>query len=485
MWTDVRPPYNYQSELSIAGQLVTTVGRGLRAAGVPVSTGDMLDAVRAINAVDLSSRAELTEALRASMIKTEGLDQAFERVIRSVLVRMRPTLQASAEGSPTVDASHLPGAPPAAADIGEPSPNLAKNEGLATALRMALAQGDDAEIERLLALSIEEFGGLDAAGRSTSTHHVHRVLRGLGLNRLFHELLRDAANPDDAVGRRSAVDDANQRIQELRRRIEEMVEQGLQDRVGPPAVAARLPDGIEDLPLLRARADELLELRAAVKPLTRRLAARLGRRRRRGGDIVDMRRTIRNSLASGGVPLVPATRRQRRSRPDLVVLCDVSGSTAQFAPFMLALLHAVHREFRRVRSFVFVDGIVEITELVESAAGVVDARHLLAHRGLIAGDGRSDYTRALRRFLDSWPDAVTPRTTILLAGDARSHDRPPALAELSRLRELSRRIYWLNPEPHDEWNTGDSELDSYRSDCAGVFEVSTLRQLGECVAAIG
>jgi uncharacterized protein with von Willebrand factor type A (vWA) domain len=481
MWTGVRSPYSDGSALSIAGELVTTVGRGLRAAGVPVSTGDMLDAVRAINAVDVAHHDEVVEALRASMIKTEGFDDAFDRVVRRVLVRKRPTVESSVAGS-----SPAAGGSPANAQASEHSQHPAgPDDGLAAALRSALARGDDAEIERLLALSVEKFGGLDAAGTSTTTHHTHRVLRGLGLSRLLQELLRDAGNPDDAVGRRSAVDDANERVRQLRQRIEEMVAGGLQDRlIGPPVVAAQ-PAGLEDLPLLRARADELLALRAAVKPLARRLATRLGRRRRRGGDTVEMRRTIRNSLGSGGVPLVPAMRRRRRSRPDLVVLCDVSGSTAQFAPFTLALLHAVHREFRRVRSFVFVDGIAEITNLVESATGVVDPRHLLAHRGLIAGDGRSDYTRALRRFLDGWPDAVTPKTTVLIVGDARSHDRPPAAAEVSELREMSRRIYWLNPEPREEWNTGDSKLDSYRSDCAGVFEVSTLRQLGECVAAIG
>ncbi len=477
----MRSPYSDDPALSIAGELVTTVGRGLRAAGVPVSTGDMLDAVRAINAVDVAHHDEVVEALRASMIKTEGFDDAFDRVVRRVIVRQRPRVE-----SPVAGASPAAEASPANAQAGEHSEHKAgPDDGLGAALRSALAQGDDAEIERLLALSVEKFGGLDAAGTSTTTHHTHRVLRGLGLSRLLQELLREAGNPDDAVGRRSAVDDANERIRQLRQRIEELVAGGLQDRlIGPPVVAAQ-PAGLEDLPLLRARADELLALRAAVKPLARRLATRLGRRRRRGGDTVEMRRTIRNSLGSGGVPLVPAMRRRRRSRPDLVVLCDVSGSTAQFAPFTLALMHAVHREFRRVRSFVFVDGIAEITNLVESATGVVDPRHLLAHRGLIAGDGRSDYTRALRRFLDGWPDAVTPKTTVLIVGDARSHDRPPAAAEVSQLREMSRRIYWLNPEPREEWNTGDSKLDDYRSDCAGVFEVSTLRQLGECVAAIG
>jgi uncharacterized protein with von Willebrand factor type A (vWA) domain len=485
MWTGVRSPYSDDPALSIAGELVTTVGRGLRAAGVPVSTGDMLDAVRAINAVDVAHHDEVVEALRASMIKTEGFDDAFDRVVRRVLVRQRPAVDSSVAGASVAGASAAGGSP-GNAQAGEHSQhNAAPDDGLAAALRSALAQGDDAEIERLLALSVEKFGGLDAAGTSTTTHHTHRVLRGLGLSRLLQELLREAGNPDDALGRRSAVDDANERVRQLRQRIEELVAGGLQDRlIGPPVDAAPQP-ALEDLPLLRARADELLALRAAVKPLARRLATRLGRRRRRGGDTVEMRRTIRNSLGSGGVPLVPAMRRRRRSRPDLVVLCDVSGSTAQFAPFTLALLHAVHREFRRVRSFVFVDGIAEITNLVESATGVVDPRHLLAHRGLIAGDGRSDYTRALRRFLDGWPDAVTPKTTVLIVGDARSHDRPPAAAEVSQLREMSRRIYWLNPEPREEWNTGDSKLDDYRSDCAGVYEVSTLRQLGECVAAIG
>jgi uncharacterized protein with von Willebrand factor type A (vWA) domain len=445
----------------------------------------MIDAVRAINAVDVACRDEVVEALRASMIKSEGFDDAFDAAVRRVLVRQRPTPESSVAGVPLEARASRNDA----ADH-HPQDKDVADDGLAAALRSALARGDDTEIERLLALSVEKFGGLDAAGANTAAHHTHRVLRGLGLNRLLQELLRDAGqpdagNPDDAVSRRSAVDDAHERIQQLRQRIEELVADGLQDRLLGPPVDVAQPASLEDLPLLRARADELLALRAAVKPLARRLAARLGRRRRRGGDTVEMRRTIRNSLGSGGVPLVPAMRRRRRSRPDLVVLCDVSGSTAQFAPFTLALLHAVHREFRRVRSFVFVDGIAEITDLVESANGVVDPRHLLAHRGLIAGDGRSDYARALRRFLDAWPDAVTPKTTVLIVGDARSHDRRPAAAEVSQLRDMSRRIYWLNPEPRDEWNTGDSKLDSYSADCAGVFEVSTLRQLGECVAIIG
>jgi hypothetical protein len=197
-----------------------------------------------------------------------------------------------------------------------------------------------------------------------------------------------------------------------------------------------------------------------------------------------MRRTIRRSISTGGVPLDPAIRRRIPTRPDLVVLCDVSGSVATFVPFMLSLLHALHDEFPRVRSWVFVDGISEITEILQRSPGVLDPRHLLGRRGLIAADGRSDYARALGTFVATWPDAVTPRTTVLVVGDARSHDRRPAVDELAELRRLSRRLYWFNPEPRREWDDDDSRISLYGTKCSGVFEVSTLAQLEDCVARL-
>ena len=145
-------------------------------------------------------------------------------------------------------------------------------------------------------------------------------------------------------------------------------------------------------------------------------------------------------MGTGGVPVQPVLRRRRPTKPDLIVLCDVSGSTAQFAPFTLTLLHAVHQEFRRVRSFVFIDGIVEITEILASSPGVLDPHHLLARKGLIAKDGRSDYRRAFTTFVDTWADAVTAKTTVIIAGDARSHNRVPAIAEVAELEHRARRL---------------------------------------------
>jgi uncharacterized protein with von Willebrand factor type A (vWA) domain len=189
-------------------------------------------------------------------------------------------------------------------------------------------------------------------------------------------------------------------------------------------------------------------------------------------------------MGFGGVPVAPVLRRRRPTKPDLVVLCDVSGSTAQFAPFTLTLLHALHEEFRRVRSFVFIDGIVEITELLAASPGVIDPRHLLAKRGLVAEDGRSDYARALTTFLGRWESAVSARTTVIIAGDARSHDRESATSVVAELHHRARRLYWLNPEPRAEWDTLDSRATEYATHCTDAFDVSTIRQLTAAVTQI-
>jgi hypothetical protein len=189
-------------------------------------------------------------------------------------------------------------------------------------------------------------------------------------------------------------------------------------------------------------------------------------------------------MGYGGVPVSLILRRRRPTKPDLVVLCDVSGSTAQFAPFTLTLLHALHDEFRRVRSFVFIDGIVEITDFMTTSPGVIDPHQLLGGRGLVAHDGRSDYARAMTTFLATWGSAVTAKTTVIIAGDARSHDREPATSVVAELHHVARRLYWLNPEPKAEWDTLDSRATEYSAHCTDAFEVSTIRQLTSAVAQI-
>ena len=482
MRTSVRGAYDSSDGASTPAELATglVVGlvAGLRRAGVAVSSGETIDAVRALAELELTDRTVVRAALRGCLVKDDAHLELFERLFDALF----PRLRIAATGAGPAGSGSAAG-PQASGDH-----DGAELAALRTELAEALKRGDQIAVADLLTTSVDRWSGIGEQDRG-ERHHVQRVLRRLGLDAILRQL---AGRSDERSELERQLDNAAAAadIEQVRRLLERLVAERVADaRVGgngaaegepPPTVG---PD-LADLPILRAGPDELAELRAAVRPLARKLATRFGRRRRRGRGAVDMRRTIRRSMSSGGVPLSPVLRRRYPSRPDLVVLCDVSGSVAQFAPFTLALLHALHGEFHRVRSWVFIDGIVEISDLLDRAPGVLDAHHLLGRRGLVSGDGRSDYARALASFLARWRDVISAKTTVIVVGDARSHDRRPAVAELAELHRLARRLYWLNPEPLAEWDTGDSLMAPYGTYAHGVYEVSTLRQLGECVAAI-
>ena len=431
---------------------VLDVVQRLRAAGFAVSTGETLDAILAVSAVDVSVRSQVRAALKACLVKGPGEQRIVDRIVDVVFPRL-PIAHDAPQGTS------------ASADSGTESD-----------LADALAH-DEQELQRLLASAVDEFSGTED-GRSVE-HHVMRTLRKLDLAEIYRRYLNQFGHDSSDLERSFNTLDAAEAIERLQREVEALVVDRLRDRID----TGREKD-LQDRAMLKASSDELARLRSAIRPLARQLAARLNKRRRRSRGTLDMRRTIRTSMATGGVPARVALRKRHRTRPDLVVLCDVSGSTAEFAPFTLALLHAVHQEFHRVRSFAFVDGIVEITDALQNSPGVLDPRHLLDRRGLVAGDGRSDYLSVFTRFLAEYGDIVTARTTVVICGDARSHDRPPAIGPIRELAHRSRKLFWLNPEIRQEWDTKDSHQESYSIHCDGTYEVATLRQLADAVAAI-
>jgi len=410
-------------------------------------------------AVDIDRRADVRTAMKATLVKDTSHEVLFERSFNAVFPR---ALRAPDRDIPSSD-----------------SPREAGDDQLMDDLVRAMREGDVDQIDELLDEAVERYAGTD---RHTSTpgHHTQRALRRMNIPELYRRYL-DESESDSRYDRAVDATEANAMIESMKVRMEGLVAGRLRD--SDIDIRQSLEDP-EDRPLLLAGADELAAMRLAMRPLARRLATRLGNRRRRSTSGLDMRRTIRASMGTGGVPVQPVLRRKRPTKPDLVVLCDVSGSTAEFAPFTLMLLHAVHQEFRRVRSFVFVDGIVEITDILDSSPGVLDPRQLLGRKGLVIHDGRSDYQRVLSTFLQTWGESVTAKTTVIIAGDTRSHRRHPATAELAELEHRGRRLYWLNPEPRHEWDTLDSCATEYGNHCTDFFEVSTIRQLMAAVTQI-
>lgn len=436
--------------------LVLQMVKSLRNRGLAVSTGETLDAIRALAEIDVTQRSHVRHALHVTLVKDDSHEVLFTRVFEATFPRWRPQRPQN------------------------PSTPGGSDQGAVDGVLEALQSGDSQAIDEALDEALERFSGDPNDGRSAG-HHVQRTLRRLNVPDIYKRYLESSERATDLDKSVSSAE-ASLAVEQMKRRLADLASGRIREMTGRDA--SQQMEDPEDRPLLRAGPDELAAMRQAMRPLARKLATRLSNRRRRGTSGLDMRRTIRASMQTGGVPVKPVLRRKRPTKPDLIVLCDVSGSTAEFAPFTLTMLHAVHQEFRRVRSFVFIDGIVEITELLQNSPGVLDPHHLLARKGLVAHDGRSDYHRALSTFIDTWGDSVTAKTSVIIAGDARSHDRASALPQIAELDHRARRLYWLNPEPMKEWGKQDSRALEYANHCTAVFEVSTIRDLMNAVLEI-
>jgi uncharacterized protein with von Willebrand factor type A (vWA) domain len=252
---------------------------------------------------------------------------------------------------------------------------------------------------------------------------------------------------------------------------------------GPEHVARyTVRKSIDQLDFTSARKTDLEEMRREIGPLARRLATRLNRHkaaRRRGP--VDFRHTVRASMSSGGVPLEIHHRPRRPTRSDLVVLCDVSGSVANFASFTLMLVFALREQFDRVRAFTFVDDIHEVTDRFRPGGDPAETLAALAASAQHATLwGRTSYGRAFTRFAERHRDALTPKTNLLVLGDARSNYSDLALPVVRDLVHQARHAWWLNPESTRHWDTGDSAAREYGA-VMPMVECRNLVQLGEFV----
>ena len=213
--------------------------------------------------------------------------------------------------------------------------------------------------------------------------------------------------------------------------------------------------------------------------MNRRLAT-LGseQRGRRGNAVVDIRRTLRGSLETGGVPLRLSYRPKRPRRPEIYVLCDVSTSVTSASVFFLSVLHALHDSFRRLRSFVFIERISEVTEVFEHERDFRAAAERVSREGGVADiSGYTDYGRVWLEFLNEIAADLGPRSTVIVLGDARTNGREPHAEIFGRVAARAGRLFWLNPEPKLYWNYGDSVMSAYEPYCDGTFECWTTAQL--------
>ena len=473
-----RPAQNATVAASdVVGGLILRLTAALRRADIPVSTGEVVDAALALRTMDMSQPRLVRAALRATLVKRREDIETFDRTFDAIASKAvsRPFASSIEDTDPAntqqqSTSTHASG----------PERDSVSHE-LLDQLLSALQTDDEEALRHLATVAVDQFGAMSGQVQVSERALLYRVLRGIDLARILQRAIRAQTSSDDETdfARALRVADLTARIDELRRYLALEVQRRFDALGARDNGAGPLPrvDPAE-LAIVGASPAELAAMRRALRPLARRLAVRGARRNRRTHrGRLDIRRTIRASLSSGGVPLLPAWRRPRSTKPELVLLCDVSGSVAEFAGFTLALMSAMSAEFSAVRSFAFVDGVDEITRIVAEAGGSLLPTHVLARTNVVSRDGHSDYGRVLEQFAKRFGDACTPRTTLVITGDARSNYRAPNAAGLASIRRSIRAIHWLNPESRDRWDTADSLMGVYSRSCTSVHEVRSLLQL--------
>lgn len=432
----------------------------LRQAGVPVAISDQTDGLRSLAHIEMVDKDAFHAALQATMIKSRSHQPTFDLLFELFF--------GSGRGPDAVTERD--------AELGEPmDPDAFMRE-----LTEALMRGDDAELRRLAQEAVANFGRVETE-RSGSPYFEYRVYRAIDLDTLLQNLLRDVTDREDIsdLEERLWRDEFQMRMDRFRGQVTAEVRRRLAEHRGAEQVARAItPPLPEDVDLVRATRDEVRELKRAVTPLARRLATRLALKRRhaRRGRL-DVRRTMRASLSTGGVPFETRFKHRSQTRPELYLVCDISGSVSAFARFTLMFVHAFQAQFSKVRSFVFVDALDEVTDTLKREDFVEAVDHLAETADVVRFDGHSDYGHSLEEFYRRVGKDLSPRSSVLILGDARSNYRDPASWVVKELRSRAKRVYWLNPEPKRFWGTGDSVADEYARYCDQMIEVRNLKQL--------
>ncbi len=440
----------------VSGRLVEFVG-ALRLKGVRAGTSETVDAAAIMKVLGLTHREQLREGLAAALVRRGGQRDIFDA---------------------TFDI-HFP------LGVGHREASRRSHESsvahLRAALAEALAQGDSQTIGQIAGMAVDTLGQVSEGGSTANGFSAYQALSVVAPQTLIAEAMR-LMETQATFADRIARDEVRSRVEQFRRAVamearRRTAEVRGRDRVTKHAIRT----STDQIDFLSADQKQLDELRRMVQPLSRKLATRLAARRRRNNrGSIDIRRTVRRSLGTGGVPMSPIYQKRRPARPELVLLCDVSGSVAGFASFTMLLVQALHQQFNRVRVFAFINAMDEVTELLDATElhGSRLGDRIAAHAIITKWHTSSDYGEAFGDFAEHHLDALNPRSAVLILGDARNNNQDLNLGALHEIIGRSRHVYWLNPEHSSRWGLGDSEALAYAEvismhECCNIDQLST------------
>ncbi|MGW4767447.1 vWA domain-containing protein [Nocardia sp. NPDC004278] len=452
---------------ALTDRLVEFVGL-LRDHGISAGPSETIDAAGAMLALGLSDRNRLRSGMAACLLRRNGQRAVFDQLFDLYFLTAEQPRSATPSTSESVDA-------------------------LRDRLVDTLARNDRDAVTELARQALTELGGYGGVGTGVTASPVstasgagwssYLTMKSLRPEELVERIVAGMGGDLDTTVR---TIEADRRLREFRTAVQTEARLRSAQLRGTEYIARRGVESSTDrVDFLGAREQDLAEMRRLVNPLARKLATRLAARRRKAvrGQI-DMRRTLRRSMATGGVPIDPVLRARKHGRPDLVVLADLSGSVTGFAEFTLQLVQALQDQFSRVRSFGFIDTCDEITGFFTPGEPPVPGTAArIVRDSKVARFGSSNYGEALQGFVDNYLDALGPRSSLLILGDARTNRTDPNLAALRAMSDRAKHAYWLNPEPARSWSSGDSAAHVFAEHIT-MHECRNVKQLAEVIGRL-
>ncbi|MCL3819261.1 vWA domain-containing protein [Aeromicrobium wangtongii] len=469
----------------LAGRLVELVA-ALRSKGIPAGTSETVDAAAVIEVLGMSDRHQLREGLAAALVRRGGQREVFDMAFDIYFPAGVGTPQAALDVDEDFDVDDL-------------------REQLAA----ALAGNDARALDQLADIAVDLLGRVGTEGTASNGFSAYLTLDRLRPQTLLVQAMQQrgqgggggsqgsgqssgapsAGSAESAFTDRIERDEIRRNIDRFRERVAGEARRRTAELRGRDTVTRHaVRSGTDRIDFLSANKQQLEELARTVQPLSRKLATRLAARRRKNNrGRIDIRRTLRRSMSTGGVPMHPAYAKPHPARPELVLLCDVSGSVAGFSSFTMHLVQALSGQFSKIRVFAFVNAMAEVTDLVKESAAQSGQADLAAR---IAQEARitkwhtsSDYGEAFADFRADFMTAIGPRTAVLILGDARNNNQDPNLGALHEISQRARRTFWLNPEATMRWGLGDSVAPAY-AEVVEMHQCSNVDQLTRFVTRL-
>ncbi len=451
----------------------------LRRNGIRVSTAETLEALQGSHALGLRDRTTFKNVLRATMVKRtpdiEAFDQLFDTYFTGISDLLGElTAQAAGDMSQVDFQEFLEDLERIMQEM-DPGPSE---------MTRSLVMQDNGSLEQTLREMLESESMQNMDSRTMQPAAIKQMLDMIGGANVSEEL-------DQILEQARQMGATEQQLQELKDYLERRMQDLGKMMKGLLEIDSDQADHKEEQEQERERLldksfyylspTEIRRMREAVSALARRLKNVMATRRKRmKRGRLDVKRTIRDSMEFGGVPFRIRYENKRKERPQVIILCDISDSVRNVSRFMLQFVHSLQDLYSRVRSYVFVADIAEVTKLF-SDNDIQSAIQDAINGNVVNVYAHSDFGRAFRDFHRSHIEAIDNRTTVIILGDARNNYNAPNDWVLRDMQERAKQVIWLNPENRSTWGFGDSEMSRYAPYCDVVEECRNLRQLYKVV----